>query len=265
MGAPEEHRRHHWHRPGVLLRRRCDLRRRRLAWVRPTPRSSASGCSSCSRPTARSTPSSSPTTGRATAATSATSARPRGSSTTSRSPRRRASTSPAPSRTRQLLIDTVDALGRCHDIAGGGLEFVDVSGLGTAGFEPREIHLTRHNGYSHTVTVDAMRPWIVYNSTSDFGVRPQRRRQHPPRRRPGVDRRHGHPHLPQPDRQVARREARGVSTEDVPHPLRLRVDLADSSPTATSASPRPATTSRRVRVGSTVPASTARWSSTWPG
>jgi len=72
----------------------------------------------------------------------------------------------------QLLIDTVDAVGRCHDITGGGLEFVDVSGLGTDGFEPREIHLTRHNGYSHTVTVDAMRPWIVYNSSSDFGANP---------------------------------------------------------------------------------------------
>ena len=72
----------------------------------------------------------------------------------------------------EIIVDTVDALGRCHDAAGGGLELVDVSGLGTAGFLPREVHLTRHNGYSHTVTVDATRPWIVYNSTSDFGSDP---------------------------------------------------------------------------------------------
>lgn len=72
----------------------------------------------------------------------------------------------------ELVIDTVDATGRCHDSAGGGLEFIDVSGFGTDGFEPREVHLTRHNGFSHTVTVDATRPWIVYNSTSDFGSDP---------------------------------------------------------------------------------------------
>lgn len=72
----------------------------------------------------------------------------------------------------EIIVDTVDALGRCHDAAGGGLEFVDVSGIGEDGFEPREIHLTRHNGYSHTVTVDATRPWLVYNSTSDFGSDP---------------------------------------------------------------------------------------------
>ncbi|HVF03292.1 MAG TPA: hypothetical protein VNA20_00490 [Frankiaceae bacterium] len=80
---------------------------------------------------------------------------------------------PGPKPDAELIIDTVDALGRCHDAAGGGLEFVDVSGLGTEeGFEPREVHLTRHNGYSHTVTVDATRPWLVYNSTSDFGADP---------------------------------------------------------------------------------------------
>ena len=72
----------------------------------------------------------------------------------------------------ELVIDTVDALGRCHDAAGGGLEFVDVSGVGDPEFEVREVHLTRHNGYSHTVTVDATRPWIVYNNTSDFGLDP---------------------------------------------------------------------------------------------
>lgn len=72
----------------------------------------------------------------------------------------------------QIVTDNVDALGRCHDSAGGGLELIDVSGLGEDGFEPREIHLTRHNGYSHTHTVDATRPWIIYNSTSDFGSDP---------------------------------------------------------------------------------------------
>ena len=72
----------------------------------------------------------------------------------------------------QILIDSVDAVGRCHDKGPGGLEFVDISGIGTEGFEPREVHLTRHNGMSHTVTVDATRPWIVYNSNSEFGTDP---------------------------------------------------------------------------------------------
>lgn len=79
---------------------------------------------------------------------------------------------PGPKPDAELIVDTVDALGRCHDAPGGGLELVDVSGIGEEGFEAREIHLTRHNGYSHTVTVDATRPWIVYNSTSDFGSDP---------------------------------------------------------------------------------------------
>jgi hypothetical protein len=65
-----------------------------------------------------------------------------------------------------LLIDTTDATGRCHDGPGGGLEFIDITGIGNKGFEPREIHLTRHAGSSHTVTVDATRPWIVYNNAS---------------------------------------------------------------------------------------------------
>ncbi|MFN2525304.1 MAG: hypothetical protein ABR505_03435, partial [Actinomycetota bacterium] len=67
-----------------------------------------------------------------------------------------------------LLIDTTDATGRCHDTGGGGLELVDVSGLHQEDFEPREIHMTRHQGTSHTVTVDATRPWVVYNSSSTF-------------------------------------------------------------------------------------------------
>ncbi len=72
----------------------------------------------------------------------------------------------------QLLLDAVDAVGRCHDKTNGGIEIVDISGLGTDGFEPREVHLTRHNGTSHTITADATRPWIIYNSNSEFGVDP---------------------------------------------------------------------------------------------
>jgi hypothetical protein len=71
-----------------------------------------------------------------------------------------------------LLIDTTDALGRCHDPAGGGLELIDVSGIEDPAFEPREIGLIRHAGFSHTHTVDSRRPWIVYNSSSDFSGRP---------------------------------------------------------------------------------------------
>jgi hypothetical protein len=73
-----------------------------------------------------------------------------------------------------LLIDTTDATGRCHDTGanGGGLEIIDISQIENLAFEPREIHLTRHAGLSHTHTVDATRPWIVYNSSSDFSGRP---------------------------------------------------------------------------------------------
>jgi hypothetical protein len=72
----------------------------------------------------------------------------------------------------QLIIDSTDATGRCHDPNGGGLEFIDVSSIHKAGFAPREVHITRHAGFSHTVTGDATRPWIVYNSSSDFAGRP---------------------------------------------------------------------------------------------
>lgn len=72
----------------------------------------------------------------------------------------------------ELVIDTTDATGRCHDPNGGGLELIDVTGLGDRGFVPREIHLVRHAGFSHTVTVDDRRPWIAYNSSSDFAGRP---------------------------------------------------------------------------------------------
>lgn len=66
-----------------------------------------------------------------------------------------------------LMIDTTDTVGRCHDDPGGGLEIIDISELHKRKkFQPREIHLTRHVGTSHTVTVDATRPWIVYNNAS---------------------------------------------------------------------------------------------------
>lgn len=72
----------------------------------------------------------------------------------------------------EVLIDTTDATGRCHDGPGGGLELIDISDLGQPKFEPREIHLIRFPGFSHTVTVDERRPWVVYSSSSDFSGRP---------------------------------------------------------------------------------------------
>jgi hypothetical protein len=71
----------------------------------------------------------------------------------------------------RLLTDTTDATGRCHDPDGGGIEIVDVTGIADPAFEPREVHLVRLAGFSHTHTVDAQRPWIVYNSSSDFAGR----------------------------------------------------------------------------------------------
>ena len=72
-----------------------------------------------------------------------------------------------PAKNPVLMIDTTDTVGRCHDDPGGGLEIVDISKLHKRKkFKPREIHLTRHVGTSHTVTVDATRPWIVYNNSS---------------------------------------------------------------------------------------------------
>ena len=74
----------------------------------------------------------------------------------------------------RIMIDTTDASGRCHDADGGGLELIDVSGglIPKKDFEPREIHLTRHVGTSHTVTRDAKRPWIIYNNSSDSAGHP---------------------------------------------------------------------------------------------
>jgi hypothetical protein len=68
----------------------------------------------------------------------------------------------------ELLVDTTDATGRCHDTPGGGMEILDVSGLGEPGFEVRELALIRFNGLSHTVTADRDRPGILYNNGSDF-------------------------------------------------------------------------------------------------
>ncbi len=72
----------------------------------------------------------------------------------------------------RLLTDTTDATGRCHDPDGGGIEIIDVTGIADPDFEPREVHLTRFAGFSHTHTVDTDRPWIIYNSSADFAGRP---------------------------------------------------------------------------------------------
>lgn len=71
----------------------------------------------------------------------------------------------------RLLTDTTDATGRCHDPGGGGIEIVDVTRIDQPEWLPREVHLIRHAGYSHTHTVDGERPWIIYNSSSDFSGR----------------------------------------------------------------------------------------------
>ena len=68
-----------------------------------------------------------------------------------------------------LLTDTTDALGRCHDKEGGGIEIVDVSSVTKAEPRPREVGLVRFAGFTHTNTIDHRYPWIVYNSSSDFG------------------------------------------------------------------------------------------------
>lgn len=81
-------------------------------------------------------------------------------------------TAVTPRKNSRILIDTTDTTGRCHDPGGGGLEFVDISKVHKKKFKPREIHLTRHAGTSHTVTVDATRPWIVYNNASSSSAMP---------------------------------------------------------------------------------------------
>ncbi|MDQ3629599.1 MAG: hypothetical protein M3419_12470 [Actinomycetota bacterium] len=71
----------------------------------------------------------------------------------------------------RLLIDTTDATGRCHDTGGGGLEIVNVSKMANRSFEPREAHLVRHAGFSHTSTADKQNPGIIYNNAADFSGR----------------------------------------------------------------------------------------------
>jgi hypothetical protein len=68
----------------------------------------------------------------------------------------------------QLILDATDASGRCHDSGGGGLEIIDVTNI----TQPKELHLTRHAGTTHTTTTDALRPWIVYSSNSSFSGQP---------------------------------------------------------------------------------------------
>jgi hypothetical protein len=70
-----------------------------------------------------------------------------------------------------LLTDTTDAAGRCHDPQGGGIEIVDVTDIQDPTFAPREVHLVRFAGFSHTHTMDGRHPGIVYNSSSDFSGR----------------------------------------------------------------------------------------------
>ncbi len=71
----------------------------------------------------------------------------------------------------RLITDTTDATGRCHDPAGGGIEIVDATRVARDKWRPREVHLVRFPGFSHTNTVDRQRPWIVYSSSSDFADR----------------------------------------------------------------------------------------------
>jgi hypothetical protein len=71
----------------------------------------------------------------------------------------------------QLLVDTSDNPGRCHDqgVLGvisppqGGLEIIDITDVS----KPIEIGLTSHIGEAHTVNIDPKRPWIAYAVTSD--------------------------------------------------------------------------------------------------
>ena len=77
-----------------------------------------------------------------------------------------------PKKNPRIMIDTTDTTGRCHDPGGGGLELIDISKIHKKKFKPREIHLTRNVGTSHTVTVDATRPWILYNNASTSAGQP---------------------------------------------------------------------------------------------
>ncbi len=57
----------------------------------------------------------------------------------------------------------MDAPGRCHDPTAGGLEIVDLSDVKN----PHTLHLVRNIGYAHSITIDPVRPWLAYMSTSD--------------------------------------------------------------------------------------------------
>jgi hypothetical protein len=71
----------------------------------------------------------------------------------------------------QLLVESTDGEGRCHDngtlgLAGaplGGLEIVDI----TDPAAPKELALTSHIGEAHTVNVDPKRPHIAFDVTQD--------------------------------------------------------------------------------------------------
>ncbi len=70
----------------------------------------------------------------------------------------------------QLLVDSTDGSGRCHDngafgagAPNGGLELIDV----TDPSKPFEIALIRHIGNAHTVNVDPKRPHIAFDITQD--------------------------------------------------------------------------------------------------
>jgi hypothetical protein len=72
----------------------------------------------------------------------------------------------------QLLIDSVDGTGRCHDNGSafgaqgapqGGLEIIDITDVRA----PKEIGLISHIGNAHTVNVDPKRPHIAFDITQD--------------------------------------------------------------------------------------------------
>ena len=79
----------------------------------------------------------------------------------------------ADTRDAQLLLDTTDNEGRCHDSPTGGLnttdpqgglEIVDITNVA----DPVEIGMTSHIGEAHTVNVDPKRPHIAFAVSSDF-------------------------------------------------------------------------------------------------
>ncbi|HEV2999758.1 MAG TPA: hypothetical protein VGW75_03375 [Solirubrobacteraceae bacterium] len=83
----------------------------------------------------------------------------------------------------QLLVDSTDAPGRCHDngdagipntvqgvpipgrdpVPNGGLELIDVTDVK----QPKELALISHIGNAHTVNVDPKRPHIAFDVTQD--------------------------------------------------------------------------------------------------